>query len=156
MTFVLTGDCGNTSHPGYEAYEQIAAISSGQVFSLKKNQVGEVSSGYLKNPSIEKRGILPFFQTANSYHSKNIPLRLKMKHLSCILILMNFSLFQILVPVREALQTRKVNLLSIDNEAGGQLEVNLPVDPRLEEFTVQVSGDKPRVHVFNPDGQCPE
>ena len=60
---------------------------------------------------------------------------------------------QILVPVREALQTRKVNLLSLNRRDGGLFDITLPIDSQLEEFTVQVSGRRPAVTVFDADGQ---
>ncbi|PVD21525.1 hypothetical protein C0Q70_17323 [Pomacea canaliculata] len=99
VVFVLTGDCGNVTHRGYRAYEEIAATSSGQVFLLKKSQVNQV---------------------------------------------LNF--------VRVAVQARKVNLLSIDEDVGETQTLNIPLDSSLQEVTVSVSGENPKIILRDPAG----
>lgn len=99
VVFVLTGDCGNVTHRGYRAYEEIAATSSGQVFLLKKSQVNQV---------------------------------------------LNF--------VRVAVQARKVNLLSVDEEAGTTQQLQVPIDSNLQEFTISVSGENPKILIKDPSG----
>ncbi|XP_068231428.1 hemicentin-1-like [Palaemon carinicauda] len=102
VVFVMTGDCGNHSQPGYKAFEAIASTSSGQIFHLNKTDVKEV---------------------------------------------LNF--------VQLSLASRKVNLLSLDRESSGPGEESLPllVDQTIKEFTVSVSGEKPKIQIVDPLGE---
>ncbi|XP_071821894.1 hemicentin-1-like isoform X3 [Apostichopus japonicus] len=99
VVFVLTGDCNNSAHEGYTAYEQIAATSSGQVFHLNKSDVEEV---------------------------------LKFVELS--------------------VQTRKVHLISTDMSQGAVQYHWLPVDTRLRQFIISLSGDNPNIMLRAPNG----
>ncbi|XP_072176576.1 hemicentin-1-like [Diadema setosum] len=100
VVFVMTGDCGNQSHPGFQAYEQIAATSSGQVFMLNKSDVDLV---------------LKF--------------------------------------VEVTLESRKVNLLSTDYQYGIIQVHQLPIDSRVRQITISISGDSRRVLLRDPNGR---
>ncbi|CAG9531886.1 unnamed protein product [Cercopithifilaria johnstoni] len=42
VVLVMTGDCNNRSHPGFQCYEKVAAASFGQVFHLEKTDINKV------------------------------------------------------------------------------------------------------------------
>ncbi|KAK6167247.1 hypothetical protein SNE40_021325 [Patella caerulea] len=100
VVFVLTGDCGNHTHKGFQAYKDIASTSSGQVFLLEKSKVNEV---------------LEF--------------------------------------VRQAVNARKVNLMSVDQDTGRTQIFDIPIDTKLQEVTFSVSGTQPRITLINPKGK---
>lgn len=55
--------------------------------------------------------------------------------------------------VQVAVQSRKVNLVSVDRAAhDGASTYELNVDSKLQEFTISVSGEQPNVTVIDPSG----
>lgn len=55
--------------------------------------------------------------------------------------------------VRVAVQSRKVNLMSIDVQDVNENEFNLPVDSKLQEITISVSGQQPKITLIDPAGK---
>lgn len=56
--------------------------------------------------------------------------------------------------VRVSLQSRKVNLLSVERpSARNGSELPLEIDQSLKEFTVSVSGTNPSIGVVDPRGK---
>lgn len=125
---MLTGDCGDRSHPGYRVYERIAATSSGQIFHLDKQQVTEVSGD-----------TRPLVLVSEGKSRFNRPP-------ACL---------QVLKWVEEAIQASKVHLLSTDHEDGGENTWQVPFDPSLKEVTISLSGPAPGIKVRDPAGGSP-
>ena len=54
--------------------------------------------------------------------------------------------------MRVAVQSQKVNLLSVDVADAATKVYKLNIDSQLQEFTVSVSGQRPRVVLKDPQG----
>ena len=60
---------------------------------------------------------------------------------------------QVLNFVRVAVQSHKVNLVSMDRHLGDDvLLYDLPVDSKLQEFTISISGENPHISILDPRG----
>jgi len=70
------------------------------------------------------------------------------------LVLYSELLCQILNFVRVAVNVRKVNLFAVDRRLNVSSDVtyDLPVDVKLHQFTVSVSGGQPQVTLTDPQG----
>lgn len=51
------------------------------------------------------------------------------------------------------MQARKVNLISIDVRNRTAKTILLPIDSNIQEFTVSVSGEDPRIELIDPSGK---
>ena len=64
------------------------------------------------------------------------------------------SVIQVLNFVRVAVQSHKVNLVSMDRNVGDDLLLyELPVDSKLQEFTISISGENPHISILDPQGR---
>ena len=63
------------------------------------------------------------------------------------------TLWQVLDFVRLTVQARKVNLMSVDLNQGNSQFIQIPIDSKLQEFTVSLSGASPELRLYNPNGE---
>lgn len=54
--------------------------------------------------------------------------------------------------MRVAVQSRKVNLMSVDVQDNTENEFILPIDSKLQEITISVSGQRPTITLIDPSG----
>ena len=54
--------------------------------------------------------------------------------------------------VKIAINTRKVNLISVDIDKPSKTIYHLPVDTHLREFTVSLSGEEPYISITDQHG----
>jgi hemicentin len=82
VVFVMTGDCGNRSAPGYKVFEKIAAASFGQVFHLEKSHVNTVLE-YVRH-SVAQRKIHLLYEVRENgqTHISAIPIDAHMTELT--------------------------------------------------------------------------
>ncbi|MPC08143.1 Hemicentin-1 [Portunus trituberculatus] len=134
VVFVMTGDCGNHTHPGYQAFEDIASTSSGQIFHLDKGNVKESFEELFE----------PFKTSRETRSCRSTQL---CHHQNLLTLVLDF--------VRVSLESRKVNLLSFNREDFGPGEENIPllIDPTLKQFTISVSGEKPKIEIYDAAGR---
>ena len=66
---------------------------------------------------------------------------------------MAYCMFQVLEFVRVAVQSRKVNLLSIDKDYADSVRYELPIDSEITELTISLSGLHPSIRLQDPDGK---
>ncbi|XP_036354448.1 hemicentin-1-like isoform X2 [Octopus sinensis] len=72
-----------------------------------------------------------------------------------VFLLKKSQVNQVLNFVRVAVQSRKVNLMSVDFPAGRTSVFKLPIDPSLKSITISVSGNQPKIYLKNPNGERP-
>lgn len=73
VVFVMTGDCGNRTAPGYLVFEKIAATSFGQVFHLEKTQVSTILDYVRESVTQRKIHMLYEIRELGQSHVREIP-----------------------------------------------------------------------------------
>ncbi|XP_049688139.1 hemicentin-2 [Accipiter gentilis] len=139
VVFVLTGDCGDRSHPGYRVYERIAATSSGQIFHLDKQQVTEVLKWVEEAIQASKVHLLSTDHEAGGEHTWPVPFDPSLKEVTISLSgpAPGIEVRDPTGKVRENGQGLK-ELLSIPNSA--MVVAVEPHEPGIWSVTTQSSG----------------
>ncbi|EJD76713.1 CBR-HIM-4 protein [Loa loa] len=123
VVFVMTGDCNNRTHPGFQCYERIAAVGFGQVFHLEKTDINKVLN-YVRH-SITLKKVHIMYEVRD--HSGT-------------------SLCQI--PVDRSLTELTVSL-SGDKDDGSYLDISL-IDPKGERLDrAQLSNESGSIDLSN-------
>ncbi|KAF6016427.1 hypothetical protein EB796_025268 [Bugula neritina] len=127
VTFILTGDCGDTTDPGYTSYQQIASASSGEIFSVVEGDVEKVLDAVIETviPKYDPAAVATGRAPDGSLTSLN----------------------------GSSLEYREVNMMALTFETGNDaIKTPLRIDSHTSDFTVSVVGEKVNVELFDPAG----
>uniref|UniRef100_A0AC34G8P2 Ig-like domain-containing protein n=1 Tax=Panagrolaimus sp. ES5 TaxID=591445 RepID=A0AC34G8P2_9BILA len=82
VVFVMTGDCGDRDHVGYQVFDRIASASFGQVFHLQKSQVTQILEYVRHSVSQRKVHLLYEVRETGRSNTNEIPVDSHMSELA--------------------------------------------------------------------------
>ncbi|KAF6016425.1 HMCN1 [Bugula neritina] len=126
VTFVMTGDCGSRSAPGYTCYRRIAQASSGEVFTVEKGQVETILDTLIETT-------IPKAPKTGGNTGKPAP-----KNTTVIAPTVNYG---------------EVSVVYLSfNSGGSKVRYPLEIDSQLSDFTISLTGDRPDLQVYDETG----